>query len=44
MSNSDEVSFVAGQLAQQGYSTWLSELVSNDKKVKRGAILKVLSQ
>lgn len=44
MGNSDEVSFVAGQLAKQGYSAWLTELVSSDKHVKRNAILNVLSQ
>ncbi|EGU36837.1 hypothetical protein VII00023_07744 [Vibrio ichthyoenteri ATCC 700023] len=44
MRDSDEASFVADQLAQQGYSAWLSELILSDKKVKRNAIISALSQ
>ena len=44
MGNNDDVSYIASQLAQQGYSVWLAELVSSNKKVKRSAILSVLNQ
>ena len=44
MGNNDDVSYIANQLAQQGYSAWLTELVSSNKKVKRSAILNVLNQ
>jgi len=42
MSSSDEVDFIARQLADQGYSSWLRELANTDKSVKRQAILSVV--
>ncbi|WP_162045340.1 hypothetical protein [Vibrio taketomensis] len=44
MGSKDDAPFVARQLLEQGYSTWLTELASSDKRVKRNQILSVLSQ
>ncbi|OLQ92423.1 hypothetical protein BIY22_15335 [Vibrio panuliri] len=44
MGSNDEVSFVARQLVEQGYSGWLAELANSDKRVKSHDILNVLSQ
>lgn len=40
----DDASFVAQELARQGYSNWLEELASHNQKVRSGAILSALSK
>ncbi|KJY84355.1 hypothetical protein TW81_03995 [Vibrio galatheae] len=44
MASSDDAKFIAGELARQGYHSWLEELASNNQKVNSRAILSVLSQ
>jgi len=39
---SDDASFIAGQLARQGYSSWLEELASTNQKVNSRAILSAI--
>lgn len=43
MALKEDVTFVARELANQGYTSWLEELVTQDKSVKDRAILQVLS-
>ncbi|WP_194438569.1 hypothetical protein [Vibrio fluminensis] len=44
MGSNDDAPFVARQLAEQGYSNWLAELASSDKRVKSRHLLNVISQ
>ncbi|KGY10900.1 hypothetical protein NM22_17955 [Vibrio tubiashii] len=44
MAVSDDARFIAGQLARQGYASWLEELASSNQKVNSRAILSVLGQ
>ncbi|RTZ14242.1 hypothetical protein EJ063_17530 [Vibrio aquaticus] len=44
MAISEDARFIAGELARQGYSSWLEELASSNQKVNSRAILSVLSQ
>lgn len=44
MTTSDDARFVAGELARQGYSSWLQELASSNRKVNSRAILSVIGQ
>lgn len=44
MAASDDAKFIAGELASQGYSSWLEELASSNQRVNSRAILSVLSQ
>lgn len=44
MAISDDARFIAGELARQGYSSWLEELASTNQKVNSRAILSVIGQ
>ncbi|MCG9749217.1 hypothetical protein L1D54_01865 [Vibrio brasiliensis] len=44
MAISEDARFIAGELARQGYSSWLEELASTNQKVNSRAILSVLGQ
>ncbi|EEX95532.1 hypothetical protein VIOR3934_17237 [Vibrio orientalis CIP 102891 = ATCC 33934] len=44
MTTSDDAKFIAGELASQGYSSWLEELANSNQRVNSRAILSVLSQ
>ncbi|MBA5764113.1 hypothetical protein H2O73_17265 [Vibrio sp. 404] len=44
MGSDDDAPFVASQLAEHGYSTWLTELANSDHRVKSRHILNALSQ
>ena len=44
LGRSDDAPIVAQALAEQGYQSWLKDLLANNREVKRHAILQVLSQ
>ncbi|MCG6212987.1 hypothetical protein K6U56_13585 [Vibrio furnissii] len=44
LGNSDEAPIVAQALADQGYQSWLKEILLNNRQVKSHAILQVLTQ
>jgi len=44
MAASDDARFIAGELARQGYSSWLEELASSNQTVNSRAILSVIGQ
>ncbi len=44
MALSDDATYVAGELARQGYASWLEELATTNKRVNSSAILSVLGQ
>ncbi|WP_136487149.1 hypothetical protein [Vibrio sp. H11] len=44
LGRADDAPIVAQALAEQGYQSWLNDLLVNNREVKRHAILQVLSQ
>ena len=44
MALSDDATFIAGELAQQGYTSWLEELANSNQRVNSRAIMNVLGQ